>query len=185
MEALNQSDAVTLVVTRQVKRGREADYELWLERLLHATAGLPGYLGTTIHRPTDARPGLYTVVYRFASVDYLRAFEESEERRRVVAEVGDLVEADPLWERLTGLEAWFSPPPGTVAPQPSRLRMTLLMITVVFALVLTVGGAVNRALPAAPFPARLLVTLVLEIFFMTYWLMPRLTRWLAFWIYPK
>jgi antibiotic biosynthesis monooxygenase (ABM) superfamily enzyme len=23
------------------------------------------------------------------------------------------------------------------------------------------------------------------VFFMTYWLMPRLTRWLAPWIYPK
>ncbi len=39
--------------------------------------------------------------------------------------------------------------------------------------------------PCWPRAASLLVTLVIEIFFMTCWLMPRLTRWLAFWIYPK
>jgi antibiotic biosynthesis monooxygenase (ABM) superfamily enzyme len=30
---------------------------------------------------------------------------------------------------------------------------------------------------------RLLVTIAIEVFFMTYWLMPRLTRGLAPWIY--
>ena len=66
--------------------------------------------------------------------------------------------------------------------------MALLMIAVVFALVLAIGAAVDAAaqlLPiAVPQPARLLVTITLEVLLMTYWLMPRLTRHLARWIYP-
>jgi antibiotic biosynthesis monooxygenase (ABM) superfamily enzyme len=102
--------------------------------------------------------------------------------------VADFVEADAVWERMTGLEFWFTPPAGTVVPQPARERMALLMIVVVFVLVLGIGQAVNEitaALPfALPYPVRLLVTIAIEVLFMTYWLMPRLTRRLARWIYP-
>ncbi|MEZ4315054.1 MAG: hypothetical protein R3F14_44135 [Polyangiaceae bacterium] len=97
----------------------------------------------------------------------------------------DLVEEDAVWSRFTGLELWFTPPPGTVVPQPSRLRMAIVMIAVVYGLVLSIGQLVALGMAGAPMPIRLLVTIVIEVFLMTYVLMPRLTRWLARWIYPK
>jgi antibiotic biosynthesis monooxygenase (ABM) superfamily enzyme len=178
------AEPVTVVVTRRVKAGREAAYEAWLERLLSQAKSLPGYLGTTVQRPP---PGgrEYTSVFRFDTVDHLRAFEESDLRRRALLEVGDLVEADAAWSRLTGLELWFTPPPGTVVPQPSRFRMALVMIAVVYGLVLSIGSLVALVLGAAPAPLRLLVTITIEVFLMTYVLMPRLTKALAGFIYPR
>lgn len=177
-------EPVTVVVTRRVRAGREAAYEAWLERLLSEARTLPGYLGTTVTRPPPGGRD-YTSVFRFDTVEHLRGFEESEVRRRALAEVGDLVEADAVWNRLSGLELWFTPPPGTVVPQPSRFRMALVMITVVYGLVFSIGTLVAKVLGAAPVPLRLLVTIVIEVFLMTYVLMPRLTRWLAKWIYPR
>lgn len=176
------TEPVTIVVTRRVKAGREGAYEAWLERLLGGAKGLPGYLGTTVQRPR-AGEREYTSVFRFDTVENLRGFEASELRRRALAEVVDLVEADAVWSRLTGLEFWYTPPPGTVVPQPSRLRMALVMIAVVYGLVLSIGSLVGSVLGGAPAPLRLLVTIVIEVFLMTYVLMPRLTRWLARWIY--
>jgi len=176
---------VTVVVTRRVKPGREKQYEAWLERLIENAAALPGYLGTNLHRPVPARPREYTSVFRFDSLEHLRGFEESDLRRRALAEVGAYVEADAVWRQLTGLELWFTPPPGTVVPQPSRFRMALVMIAVVYGLVFSIGNVVAVALSSAPMPLRLAVTITIEVFFMTYVLMPRLTRWLAPWIYPK
>lgn len=180
----DRSAAVTVVVTRRVRPGREAAYEAWLARLIAAAGELRGYLGADIHRPP---PGAreYTSVFRFATVEDLRAFEASELRRRALAEVVDHVEADAVWQRLTGLEFWFTPPPGTVVPQPSRWRMALVMIAVVYGLVLSIGQLVGLALAGAPAAVRLLLTITLEVFLMTYVLMPRLTRWLARWIYPR
>ena len=175
---------VTVVVTRRVKPGREAAYEAWLETLLSDAKSLPGYLGTTVHRPPPGGRD-YTSVFRFDTVEHLRGFEESDLRRRALSEVGELVESDAVWRRMTGLELWFTPPPGTVVPQPSRLRMALVMIAVVYGLVLSIGSLVAYALAAAPSPLRLLITIVIEVFLMTYVLMPRLTRWLARWIYPS
>jgi antibiotic biosynthesis monooxygenase (ABM) superfamily enzyme len=177
------AEPVTIVVTRRVRPGREADYEAWLARLLSEAKRLRGYLGTTVQRPR-AGEREYTSISRFATVDDLRAFEESELRARALAEVVDLVEADARWDRLTGLELWFTPPPGTIAPQPSRFRMALVMIVVVYGLVLSIGTVVAHVLEAAPMPLRLLVTITIEVFLMTYVIMPRLTRALARWIYP-
>lgn len=177
-------EPVTVVVTRRVKAGCEAAYEAWLERLLADARTLPGYLGTTVQRP---QPGSreYTSIFRFDTVEHLRGFEQSDLRRRALLEVGALVEADAAWSRLTGLEFWFTPPPGTVVPQPSRFRMALVMIGVVYGLVLSIGSLVGLVLAAAPPPLRLLVTITLEVFLMTYVLMPRLTKLLAPFIYPR
>lgn len=185
---MDTPEAVTLVVTRRVKPGCETAYEAWLQRLQADAHGLPGYLGVTTQRPAPGGPREYTSVIRFASLDHLQAFEASELRRRTLTEVAHLVEADARWQRLTGLEFWFTPPPGTVVPQPSRPRMALLMIAVVFGLVLGIGSLVNAAaalLPVpVPGPLKLLLTITLEVLLMTYWLMPQITRRLARWIYP-
>lgn len=180
---MDQGSPVTVVVKRQVRRGKEAEYEAWLERLIKEAAALPGYLGTNVLRPST-KAGEYTSVFRFDTVEHLLAFEESELRRRALREVAELVEADAVWEKLTGLELWFTPPPGTVVPQPSRFRMALVMIAVVYGLVFSIGNLVGRVFGDLPTPLRLLVTITLEVFLMTYWLMPRLTRWLARFIYP-
>lgn len=179
-----RSEPVTVVVTRRVKPGREPEYEAWLRRLVADAEALPGYLGTTVQPPGPAGPREYTSVFRFDSVQTLQHFERSELRARALAEVTDLVEADAVWRRLTGLELWFSPPRGTVVPQPSRLRMALLLVAVVYGLVLSIGRLV--ALVAGEWPQwlRLLLTIGVEVFLMTYVLMPWLTRGLARWLYP-
>ncbi len=179
---------VTVVITRRVKAGCEAAYEAWLARLQEDARPLPGYLGVTTHRPAPAGPREYVSAIRFKRLEDLRAFEASALRREALARVAGLVEADAVWQTMTGLEFWFTPPPGTVVPVPSRPRMALLMIGVVFALVLSIGTIVNIAADQLPFalpgPVRLLTTISLEVLLMTYWLMPRLTRALAPWIYP-
>jgi antibiotic biosynthesis monooxygenase (ABM) superfamily enzyme len=180
-----KNETVTVVVTRLVKPGKEADYEQWLRRLITNASSLPGYLGTDVHRPTSGGSREYTSVFRFDSVANLRAFEASDLRRQALRDVADFVEANAAWKEMTGLEFWFTPPPGTVVPQPSRLRMALLMIVVVYGLVLSIGTVVALLLKDAPMPVRLLVTITIEVFLMTYVLMPRITRWLAKWIYPQ
>lgn len=181
-------EPVTLIISRRVKAGREAAYEAWLQALQADARGVRGYLGVTTQRPAAGGPRDYVSVVRFATLGDLQAYEASERRTRHLAAVTDLVEGDARTERLTGLEFWFTPPPGAVVPVPSRPRMALVMVVVVFTLVLVIGTAVNAAferLPfTAPYPLRLLITIAIEVVIMTWWLMPWLTRRLARWIYP-
>ncbi|MBL8958864.1 MAG: antibiotic biosynthesis monooxygenase [Gemmatimonadetes bacterium] len=175
---------VTVIVRRRVKAGREAEYEGWLQRLLGDAASLPGYLGATVQRPAAGGPREFVSVFRFDTVDHLRAFEAGELRALALAEVAPLVEGDAAWDQLTGLEAWFAAPPGTTVPQPSRPRMALLMIGVVYLLVLSIGAVVARVAAGAPPALRLLLTIAIEVALLTWVIMPVLTRRLARWIYP-
>lgn len=184
LQLATQDQPVTLIIKRHVKPGQEANYENWLQRFQAEGRSMPGYLGVTTQRPARGSAQPYVSLMRFAGLDALREFEASELRARYLAEVAPYVQGDAIWEHLSGLEFWFSPPAGTVVPQPSRFRMAVVMIAVVFTLVLSIGSLIGMLLADLPFAVRLLVTIAIEVFFMTYWLMPRLTRWLAPWIYP-
>jgi uncharacterized protein len=179
------SDPVTIVVRRRVRPGRETDYEAWLGRLTRgAAAQFRGYLGAEFHRPASPG-GEYRSVFRFDSVDHLDAFERSAFRAGMLAEAAPLFAADAAWERLTGLEFWFDPPPGTRVPQPSPHRMALVLIVVVFTLVLALNLTLGPLMIGWPLPLHVLLTVCIQVGLMTYVIMPRLTPLIARFIYAN
>ena len=178
------SEPVTIVVRRKVRPGREAAYEAWLKRLTEGAArDFPGYLGADFHRPGP--DGTYRSVFRFDSLANLEAFERSDFRATMLAEGAELFAADAAWERMTGLEFWFDPPPGTKVPQPSPHRMALVLIAVVFCLVLILNLALGPFMAGWPLPLRVLVTVTIQVTLMTYVIMPHLTPLIARFIYPS
>ena len=179
------SDTGTIVVRQRVKPGREAEYEAWLKRMTEgASAKFPGYIGVGFHRP--AQPGdTYRQIFRFDSVEQLEEFERSDYRAEMLAEGARLFEADPTFERMTGLEFWFDPPKGTKVPQPSPHRMAVVMIAVVFTMILILSTIVSALTPNWPQPVRLLLTVTTQVCLMTYLVMPKLTPLLAGFVYPR
>lgn len=178
------SKPVTIIVRRRVSPGRETDYENCVQGLIEEAASLPGYVDAQVQKPAAAGEP-YVSIFRFASLEELDAFEKSEMRAHFLKEVQPLVEADAIWDRITGLETWFEAPKGTVTAQPSPHRMALVLIVVVFLLVLTLNSILVPVTENWPAELRLLVTIILQVALMTYVIMPRLTRLLATWIYPK
>jgi len=73
---------VTVVTTRRVKPGREADFEVWLEGIGAEAARFPGLVGRRITRPADHDHPEYVIVFKFDSYPHLRAWTESPARRR-------------------------------------------------------------------------------------------------------
>ena len=177
------SDPVTTVVRRRVRPGHHEEYEAWLRNLLSRADGVQGYQGTDVHPPA---PGdhTYTSVFRFGSIDDLEAFQRGDLYREAMEEVVPLVEGDAVWDSHTGLEFWFSPPPGTMVAQPVRWRMALLIGVVVYLLVLAFGRIAATIIGGWPSPLRLALVIAVEITLMTYVLLPWLTRRLARWIFP-
>ena len=178
------NEPVTIVVRRRVKPGAGTAYEDWLGRLTNDAKSLGGYLGAEFHRPAPGSPE-YVSVFRFATLADLARFENSAIRQKYLAEVAPLVEAEAVWEKMTGLEFWFQPPKGAKIAQPSPHRMALLLTAVVFALVLAINLALGPLMEGWPLALRLLATVTLQVALMTYVIMPRLTRVLAKWIYPS
>ena len=92
---------VTAVVTRDVIPGRERDFDESVHRIVSKAVRFGG-LGASIITPDASMPGRRVVVCRFANEDSVRAWEESEERNRLMQKAEAF--STPHLQRATGLE---------------------------------------------------------------------------------
>jgi len=176
---------VTAVASRRVRQGREREFEDWASGILGAANEFPGYLGSEVLRPGDA-PGddEYRIVFRFDQDSNLRAWENSEERRRWLDEVKPLVHEENV-RVLTGLETWFTLPWKAGQPSPPPYKMAIVTWLAVFPLISLIFAIFGPLLSQLPMLLRTLVLTAVMVTLMTYVIMPRLTRLFSFWLYPN
>ena len=174
--------SVTVLVTRTVREGREADYEAWVRAVSEAAGAFPGHQGVHLVRPRDGSR-VYTLVFRFASAAELAAWEASPERRAWVERAGPLC-SDTRVQHLTGLEGWFTPPVPGLGPPP-RWKMVIVTFGVAFPTIQALQTFLVPRLDAVPAALRGAVVGLAMVLFMTYVAMPFVTRRLAGWLYPE
>ena len=177
--------SVTVVTSRRVKPGREEDFEKWLEGIGAAAAKYPGYVWRRVTRPKARDLPEYTVVFKFDSVEHLRGWTESEERKDWLDRVKPLVLDDFKETVLTGLETWFTLPAQPGLMPPPRYKMAIVTLLVIYPLSLALGAALARMPDAIPSFVRSILGSVIMIALMTYVIMPRVTRLLRRWLYPS
>ena len=178
-------DVVTVVTSRRIKRGREAEFERLLEGIDVDARKMPGYVERKVIRPRDHEHPEYVIIFKFDSYAHLRAWTTSPIRKAWLKKISK-VASDPFKEQiLTGLESWFTSPvqPG-VAPPPAW-KMALVTGAVVYPLAMALNIALNARLGFLPMPLRSLLSCAIMISLMTWVIMPRVTRALHGWLYPQ
>jgi antibiotic biosynthesis monooxygenase (ABM) superfamily enzyme len=104
------ADSATVVVTHVVAAGREDDYKPWQQRTIEAARGFDGFEGAEVYPPSSAGSREWVVVYRFATIDQLTVWTQSEVRRRLLDEGRSFFDTPPTRDVLVGKP----PPPGVV-----------------------------------------------------------------------
>jgi uncharacterized protein len=79
-DALNEHSEVTSIIRHTVKDGHQDNYEKWLREIVPAASKFPGHRGVNVIRPAAGGTN-YAVVLHFNSIDNLRAWLDSAERR--------------------------------------------------------------------------------------------------------
>jgi antibiotic biosynthesis monooxygenase (ABM) superfamily enzyme len=178
-------DPVTVLYSRRVKPGREADFEAWARGIVAAARQFPGHLGASVLDAPGSRE--YHILFTFADRRSLRAWLDSDERRRWLARVGELLEADRGLQQLTGLETWFKLPGANVPTMtpPPRWKMWLVSLIAVYPLVLAFQALVVPRMARLPLPLRALVFPLVLLTLMTFVVMPMVTRALRRWLGPR
>jgi uncharacterized protein len=171
-------EPVTVTVARLVAPGRESDFEAWSDELTRAAARFPGFLGAGLLQPGHVGEPWH-VVFRFASADQLRVWDDSAERARLLA-AGDELVHETSQHRVSGLETWFALP-GRTAPAPPKWKMFAVSLVGIYSLQLVF----NLVLRPIPMPAALRIALVAVAVtaMMTWLVMPRVARVLQDWLY--
>jgi len=178
-------DPVTVLYSRRVKPGREADFEAWARGIMAAARQFPGHLGASVLDAPGSRE--YHILFSFADRRSLRAWLDSDERRRWLARVGELLEADRGLQQLTGLETWFKLPGANVPTMtpPPRWKMWLISLIAVYPLVLAFQALVVPRMARLPLPLRALLFPLVLLTLMTFVVMPMVTRALRRWLGPR
>ena len=176
---------VTVLYSRRVKPGREADFEAWAHGIVAASRQFPGHLSASVlDDPSDRE---YHVLFSFADRKSLGAWLDSDERRRWLARVDELLEADQGPQQLTGLETWFKLPGSKVPTMkpPPRWKMWLVSMVAVYPLVLAFQVLVVPRMAGLPLPVRALMFPLVLLTLMTFVVMPVVTRVLRRWLGPR
>jgi uncharacterized protein len=178
-------EPVTVLYSRRVKPGREADFQAWAHGMVAASRQFPGHLGASVLDAPGSRE--YHILFTFADRNSLRAWLDSQERRRWLALVGELIEADRGLQQLTGLETWFKLPGANVPTMkpPPRWKMWLVSLVAVYPLVLAFQVLVVPRMAGLPLPLRALMFPLVLLTLMTFVVMPVVTRLLRRWLGPR
>jgi len=176
-------DAMTVVVHRRVKNGRELEFERAMQAFTSFAMAFPGHLGLQLLRAAEGSRD-YTVVDRFASTAARRAFTASPEYAAWMRELRGLTEGDPRIQELTGLEGWFAPDHAPL-PNPGRLKMAVATFLGVFPVSTLVGLAVAPYLQPLPMLVRSAIASAIIVGLLTWVVMPLVTRLLHAWLFPE
>jgi antibiotic biosynthesis monooxygenase (ABM) superfamily enzyme len=181
---LDPQDSVTSVIQQRPKPTAVAEYEAWLKEITPAAQRFPGHRGVNVIRPHDAS-GAYTIVLHFDTLEHLTAWLESDTRARLVEKVRPLLVTSERIEIKTGLEFWFTPPPGHRQAKP--YKQFLVTFSAIFPLTIVVPWVLQPVFARLPLLGQLIVSnfivVAIIVGLMTYVIMPRYTRLIANWLY--
>ncbi len=175
---------VVRVAHRRAREGCRDAYEAVLRGMLDAARGFPGFLGAELTPPL--REGdEHRVTMKFASEADLERWSQSDERARWLEALEPLALGPPEFHLLSGLEAWFVPPPVPATHPPSRARMALVTWMGIFPTVALFQWLLAPRLHNLPFLLRTGILTALIVVTMTYVVMPRLVRLMRPFLHPE
>ena len=176
---------VTAVIVRRVIPGREAAFEVFMKKMVTAAQTFPGHLGTNIFTPTNPDNPEYRIITKFDSRSHYDAWNDSLIRAQIIDEFAQHVMAEaPRIELLTGLETWFNLPDRKAIVPPPKHKMAVVIWLSIFPLTLIINYLIAPYLGNFPLWLQVLISTLIMVPTMTYFLMPQMTRLFGRWLYP-
>lgn len=177
----NDPKPVTAVVRRLIKPGREAEFETLMQEFLPYLLRQQGHLGMHVVR-TSPSSREYTVFDRFATIEDRRRFVNSEEYAAWMTRFQEVSETQPEIDEIEGLAFWFTLPEDSGHRPPPKLKMALVTLLGVYPLSIllpAMTGPITRGWHPI---AKGFFLASLTVGFLTWLVMPKLTRLFKDWL---
>ena len=118
------SEPIHIAITRHVRKTHIAQFERALAEFASRSLAEPGMLGVhCLHPPLGSGSTEYGILRSFASTADRDAFYQTPLYQEWLDRIGPMVEGEPIYRQLDGLEAWFRDPHR---PMPPRWKMAVL-----------------------------------------------------------
>lgn len=166
-------DGVTVVVTRVVRPGREADFDRWVAEFDAAVRKREGHLASV--RLHDDQ-GLNHLVHLFDDQERLAAWERSAQRDLLIAHGNEL--SDVRRTTADGLHSWF-----TVTSTTRRWKSFVLTWLAVYPILLVLSSLIKWIAPGLPQPALLALSSCTLTALLTWVVLPWVGRHARPWLF--
>ncbi len=186
--AIGEQDStapLTVVVSRRVRKGQQEAFEALSSQMTERASRFPGYLGTAMFRPASPDDPEYRIVFKFRDRETLIAWEESEERAELLEQIESLLVQPSEREVTSGIVTWFTLPGQNPVQPPPKWKMTIVSWLALYPAVTLVFVIFGDLLAKVPLLLRTMIVTIVVMALMSYVLMPRMTKWFAFWLFPR
>ncbi|WP_418141213.1 antibiotic biosynthesis monooxygenase [Marinobacter sp. MA] len=176
---------LTVVVSRRVRKGQQEAFEALSSQMTERASRFLGYLGTAMFRPASPDDPEYRIVFKFRDRETLTAWEESEERAELLEQIESLLVQPSEREVTSGIVTWFTLPGQNPVQPPPKWKMTIVSWLALYPAVTLVFVIFGDLLAQVPLLLRTMIVTIVVMGLMSYVLMPRMTKWFAFWLFPR
>jgi uncharacterized protein len=181
--SMSNQAPVTIAVIRVVKPGSEEAFERAIHDFVQRSLHLPGQLGVHILRPAPGSGSReYGILRRFASAEARDEFYRLPLFNEWKQEVAGLVEGEPRYEHLSGLETWFTLPGQRAIVPPPRWKMALVTVLGVWPASMFVPWLLNPFISGLSSSLQALFMAAGIVILLTWVIMPALVRILKRWL---
>lgn len=175
----------SVVISHHILEGKQDQYEEWLNEIGPLCRSFLGYIDWQIIRPIPSLTFNYTVIIRFDTIDHLRKWMESDERKKLIEKAKPIFAKDDNYVIQSGLDFLFQPAQNQKAPV--RWKQYLVTWSAIYPLSILVPLLLLPllkmiAIPENKFVNSFFISGVI-VFIMVYWLMPNYTRLIKKWLY--
>lgn len=182
---LTEESNITVVISRRVIKGQEDQFEQLSSEMTYRASHYLGYLGANLFRPSGPNDPEYRIIFKFSDESTLASWQASSERAEMLEQIESLLVAPSQVETMSGIINWFTLPGHNPVKPPPKYKMTIISWLALYPAVTLIFFLFGDLLAQIPLLLRTLIVTAVVIVAMSYLLMPRFTRWFAFWLFPK
>ena len=183
-EAAPPADAISAVISMDIKPGQEEAYRVWNQRITAAETQYPGFQGHRLNPPIPGVQSDWVTILTFDTEAHLDAWLNSPERRTLLEKATPFAEGVHARKVRTGFDQWFRVAGAAQAPVWKMNMLTLLgLYPVVFLFSYFVQGPLLMQRLGLPFWLALFIGNVAGVTLLT-WVIPWVSNRFHWWLQP-
>jgi len=103
-----ENSGASVVITHHILEGKQKEYEKWLDEILPVSKHATGFIDLQIVRPIPKLTFVYTVVIRFDTIDNLKSWMESSDRKQLIEKASPFFRKNDRYQIKSGLDFLFN-----------------------------------------------------------------------------
>jgi len=181
-----ENQGASVVITHHILDGKESQYEKWLNEIVPITKHSNGFIDLQIVRPIPHLTFVYTVIIRFDTIENLKTWMESEDRKMLIKKANPLFRKNDNYQIKSGLDFLFNAE-NEGKKVPKRWKQFLVTWSAIYPLSLLIPLLALPFLRFLKIPAYhyfdALVNSGFIVFLMVFAVMPNYTKLIKKWLY--